>query len=58
MAKYKKYSYSQARFIPVHFDKQIFPGTFEYTLNYLIDTEIDLSIFDNRFKNAVKKESL
>ena len=51
MAKYKKYSYEQARFIPIHFDKQIIPGTFEYTLSYLIDNEIDLSIFDNRYNN-------
>jgi len=51
MAKYKKYSYSQARFIPVHFDKQIMPKTFEYTLNHLIDKEIDLSLFDNRYEN-------
>jgi len=51
MARYKKYSYEQARFIPVHFDKQVIPGTFEYTLNYLVDNEIDLSIFDNRYKN-------
>ena len=50
-AKYKKYSYSQARFVPIHFDKQIIPGTFEYTLNYLIDNEIDLSLFDNRYHN-------
>jgi transposase len=51
MAKYKKYSYEQARFIPIHFDKQILPGTFEYTLSYLIDNEIDLSIFDHRYSN-------
>ena len=51
MAKYKKYSYSQARFVPIHFDKQIIPGTFEYTLNHLIDNEIDLSLFDNRYDN-------
>jgi len=51
MAKYKKYSYDQARFIPIHFDKQILPGTFEYTLSYLIDNEIDLSLFDNRYDN-------
>ena len=51
MAKYKKYSYRQARFVPIHFDKQIIPGTFEYTLNYLIDNEIDLSLFDNRYDN-------
>jgi len=51
MAKYKKYSFDQARFIPIHFDKQILPGTFEYTLSYLIDNEIDLSLFDNRYSN-------
>ena len=51
MAKYKKYSYRQAKFLPIHFDKQIIPGTFEYTLNYLIDNEIDLSLFDNRYDN-------
>jgi len=51
MAKYKKYSYDQARFIPIHFDKQILPGTFEYTLSYLIDNEIDLSLFDSRYNN-------
>jgi hypothetical protein len=33
------------------FDKQIQQGTFEYTLNYLIDSEFDLSIFDGRFRN-------
>jgi hypothetical protein len=37
MARYKEYSYSQGKFIPIHFSKQILPGTFEYTLNYLID---------------------
>ena len=51
MAKYKKYRYEQARFIPIHFDKQILPGTFEYTLSYLIDNEIDLSLFDSRYSN-------
>lgn len=51
MAKYKDYDYSQGRFIPVYFDKQIIPGTFEHTLHYLIDNEIDLSIFDLRYQN-------
>ena len=39
MARYKDYDYRQGKFIPVSFDKQILPGTFEYTLNYLIDNE-------------------
>src|SRR4030043_1130339 len=51
MAKYKKYDYTQGKFIPIHFDKQILPGTFEHTLHYLIDNEIDLSIFDLRYSN-------
>lgn len=51
MARYKEYSYEQGKFIPIHFDKQILPGTFEYTLSYLIDEEIDLSFFDQRYKN-------
>jgi transposase len=51
MARYKEYDYRQGKFIPIFFDKQILPGTFEYTLNYLIDNELDLSIFDNRYCN-------
>jgi transposase len=51
MARYEEYDYSQGKFIPIHFDKQIVPGRFEYTLHYLIDKEIDLSIFDSRYRN-------
>lgn len=51
MARYKDYDYSQGKFIPIHFDKQILPGTFEHTLHYLIDNEIDMSIFDSRYRN-------
>jgi len=51
MATYKAYSYEQSKLIPIHFDSQILPGTFEYTLSYLIDHEIDLSIVENRYNN-------
>jgi len=51
MARYKQYDYRQGKFIPISFDKQILPGTFEYTLNYLIDNELDLSVFDSRYCN-------
>ena len=51
MARYKPYSYAQGKFIPIHFAKQILPGTFEYSLNHLIDHELDLSVFDARFRN-------
>ncbi|WP_163341205.1 transposase [Desulfopila sp. IMCC35008] len=51
MAKYKPYSYAQGMFIPVVFKEQIQKGTFEYTMNCLVDNELDLSIFDARFNN-------
>lgn len=51
MARYKEYDYTQGKFIPIHFDKQILPGTFEYTLHFLIDNEIDLSVFELRYRN-------
>lgn len=51
MAHYKPYSYAQGKFIPIHFEKQILPGTFEYSLNHIINNELDLSIFDERYRN-------
>ena len=51
MARYKPYSYAQGKLIPVYFEKQILPGTFEYSLNHIIDNELDLSIFDERYRN-------
>jgi transposase len=51
VARYKDYCYEQSKMIPVSFREQILPGTFEYTLSYLIDHELDLSIFDQRYGN-------
>jgi len=51
MAKYKPYSTSQGAFVPVHFDHQIQPGTFEFTLSHLVDNKLDLSIFNSRYNN-------
>jgi hypothetical protein len=52
MAKYKEYDYSQGKFIPLSFDNQILPGTFEHTLHYLIDSEIDLSTSGTRMTRS------
>ncbi len=41
MPRYKDYSYEQ----------HILPGTFEHTLNYLIDHEVDFSVFEARYRN-------
>jgi hypothetical protein len=51
MARYKEYSYDQIKLILISFERQILPGTFEYTLNYLIDHEVDLLVFESRYRN-------
>lgn len=51
MARYKKYCYEQGKLLSVHFYKQIVEGTFEYTLSYLIDYEVDLDPFDKKYRN-------
>jgi len=51
MAKYKHYDYGQAKMLPVRFEEQILPGTFEYTLNRLIDERFNLEVFDGHYKN-------
>ena len=51
MAKYRDCSYEQSRLLPASLKNQIQPGTIEYTINYLVDHEIDLSVFDEQYKN-------
>jgi len=48
VARYKDYSYNQSKLIPVYFNDQLLPGTFEYALNHIVDKELDLSIFLDR----------
>jgi len=51
MARYKETERNQGLLLPVILSEQLIPGTFEYTLNHLIDNKLDLSIFDNKYKN-------
>ena len=51
MAKYKHYDYGQAKMLPVRFEEQILPGTFEHTLNRLIDERFNLAVFEAHYKN-------
>jgi hypothetical protein len=48
MARYKHYDYGQMKMLPISFERQILAGTFEHTLNRLIDEEFDLSVFEAR----------
>jgi len=52
MARYKHIDTSP-RFLAVDLQRQLLPGTFEHAMNHLIDSELDLSSFDARFKNDV-----
>jgi len=51
MARYKHYDYGQMKMLPISFERQILAGTFEHTLNRLIDEEFDLSVFEARYQN-------
>ncbi|VAW73300.1 Mobile element protein, partial [hydrothermal vent metagenome] len=51
MPRFKDYDYNQMKMIPLSFDRQILPGSFEYSLCYLVDHEIDQKIFYHRYIN-------
>ncbi|WP_152386501.1 transposase [Azotobacter salinestris] len=42
------------KLLPVDFDKQLLPGSFEHALCYLVDHELDLSGFHARYRNDVE----
>ena len=50
MARFKLVDMSP-RFLPVVLEQQLAPGTFEYALHILIDSEFDLSALAAKFKN-------
>jgi len=51
MARHKPVDPHLSKLLPVRFSEQILPGTFECALNWLVDHEIDLSVFDARYRN-------
>ena len=52
MARYKYTEKGQGLFLTVNLSEQILPGTYEYTLNRLIDKKLDLRIlFDRKYNN-------
>ena len=51
MPRFKHTDYNQIKMIPVDFKTQLSPGTFEHALDYLIEEELDLSVFDHRYNN-------
>jgi len=51
MPRFIDYDYSQTVLLPVAFESQILPGTFEHAIHYLVDNKLDQGIFDTKFKN-------
>ena len=51
MAKYKSYDLSQSMLIPVFFEEQLMPGTLEFAIHTLVETRMDMSIFDGNYQN-------
>jgi transposase len=51
MPRYKPVNLQQDAFVPICFDKQILPGTFEYALHHLMEDKVDLSSFDAYYDN-------
>jgi transposase len=51
MARYIDYNYDQMKMIPIAFSQQIVSGSFEHSLSWLIDHELDLSLFEFHYKN-------
>jgi len=51
MARYKPYDLGQRKLIPISFEAQVLPGSFEHTLSRLIDHELDLRPFDQKYNN-------
>jgi transposase len=51
MARYKSYDLKQITLLPVSFQDQIIPGSFEYALNEIVDQHIDMTRFESRYNN-------
>jgi transposase len=51
MAKYKRYDYSQKVLIPVCLEEQLVPGSLEFAIHTLIETRMDISVFEDKYKN-------
>ncbi|MGI9568778.1 MAG: IS1182 family transposase [Desulfobulbia bacterium] len=51
MAKFKRYNYSQSILVPVSLEKQLMPSTLEFAIHTLVESYMDLSVFDDKYNN-------
>jgi transposase len=51
MARYKKNEFAQNLLIPVSLNEQIMPGSLEEAISLLVDTRMDMNLFDKKYCN-------
>ena len=51
MAKFKTYDYRQRVLLPVSLEDQLMPGTLEFAMHTLVETRLDMSIFEGKYRN-------
>ena len=51
MAKDKSYDYAQQVLLPVSLEAQLMPGTLEFAIHTLVETRLDMSVFDDKYRN-------
>jgi transposase len=51
MAKFKAYDYRQRVFLPVSLEDQLIPGTLEFAIHTLVETRLDTSGFEQKYRN-------
>jgi transposase len=51
MAKFKTYDYRQRVFLPVSLADQLMPGTLGFAIHTLVETRLDTSAFEQKYRN-------
>ena len=51
MANFIPFDYNQSTMVVINFNDQIQTGTFEHAVHHLVDNKLDLSLFEQVYKN-------
>jgi transposase len=51
MVRYKQYDPSQILLIPVFFEEQLILGSLEFAIHTMVETRMDMSMFDGNYNN-------
>lgn len=51
MARYKPNEFAQNLLMPISLQEQIMPGSLEYAIHTLVDERMDMSLFDEKYRN-------